>query len=181
MKKMLAIVFSAALALTAFSTSSFAGNCGAELKAGAKSASKDKKCQKGAGNVFKKLGAQIRTCKAYRKLIRACRKAKRSAKKSCRKTKRSCKKQCKKKKGKAKRRCRRSCRKAKRSCAKQARKTKRACKRAAKATDAFGACKSARQLTRKAAGKLFACAWKHFKKAAGTCARELAANMNNGG
>lgn len=189
MKKLL--VFSAALlfALSTFVSGASAqdGKCKQLYKKGTDGIKKDKQCKDDAMNVFKKLGAQIRTCKAHRNNMKACRRAKRAAKKICRKkkkvcknvckdTKKACLKSCKGKKGKAKRKCKKACRKAKRKCKKvcrvdhrpckkAAKAAKRACVKAAKSTAAFAVCKDARKLTRKATGRLFKCAWKHYSKA----------------
>lgn len=176
MKKMLAVLFTAAFAFIAFSANASA-DCKSEMAAASKSAAKDKQCQKGAKSLGKKFAKQLSICKAYRKILKGCRKAKRAEKKECRQEKKACKKGCKGLKGKAKRKCKKACRAAKKKCKKSARDTKKACKKEAKTTKAWAVCKDARKMTRKAAGALFKCAWKHYRKAAGVCAKELVASL----
>ncbi len=150
-------MFVSALALAAcvtYTTQAQADSCQSQLQDGAKSAAKDKECQKDATNLFRALGKQINTCKAHRQALKSCRKVKRSAIKDCRKLKGA----------------------AERKCKKEARAAKRACKNEARDQAAFAVCKDARRLTARATGTALKCAAKHFKKAAQTCASQLASN-----
>ncbi|MCB9641099.1 MAG: hypothetical protein H6728_11550 [Myxococcales bacterium] len=153
MKSLKIVLSSVALAsIVLMSPAAKADSCQSQLQQDAKSAAKDKECRKDATNLFRALGKQIKTCKAHRKALKACRKAKRSAVKDCRKLKGA----------------------AERKCKKQARAVKRACKDEARQQSAFAVCKSARLLTARSAGTALKCAAKHFKKSAQTCASQLA-------
>lgn len=169
-------------ALVAFGLLSFgstpkaeASICVASFKKAAVKCAADPKCQKAAAELLKKFKEQVKLCKAYRKMLKVCRKAKKSQKKECKAEKKACKNNCKGKKGKAKRQCKAACRKARRQCKAAARQTKRACKGEAKATKEFAICKDGRKMTRKAGGRFAACALKHFGPAALKCAAALAA------